>query len=107
MREPKPPQSYQDFIHRYPELGEAWDAIHRAGENAGPLDAKTQRLLKLAIGIGAKQRGAVGAAVRKGLAEGITVEEMEQVVALAAGAIGLPATVMAYGWVHDTAEKID
>lgn len=107
MKEPTPPQAYQNFIHRFPELGVAWDAIHNAGEAAGPLDLKTQRLLKMAIGIGAKQRGSVSSAVRKGLREGITMEEMEQVVALAAGTIGLPATVMAFGWVHDTAEQID
>ena len=104
--EPKPPQMYYDFIKRYPDLGEAWEAIHRAGKNSGPLDAKTRRLVQLAIGIGAKQSGAVTASVRKGLAAGITLEELEQVVALAAGTMGMPATVAAFGWVRETAEKM-
>jgi len=68
------------------------------GRRQGPLDAKTQRLVKLAVGIGAMREGAVHASVRKARAMGIETEAIEQVVALSAGTLGMPATVAAYTW---------
>jgi len=101
-----PPKKYKDFTARYPKLAEAWDSIHEAGAT-GPLDVKTQRLVKLAVSIGALREGAVHASARKALDMGITVEEMEQVVALAAGTLGMPATVAAFTWVRDVTHKND
>jgi alkylhydroperoxidase/carboxymuconolactone decarboxylase family protein YurZ len=97
---PPPPGAYTDFITRFPKLGEAWEAIHAAGSE-GPLDDRTQRLIKLAVAIGAQRQGAVHSSVRKALAQGIPMEQLEQVVALAAGTLGLPATVAAHTWLHD------
>lgn len=97
---PVPPGAYTDFIARYPKLGEAWEAIHEAGTQ-GPLDERTQRLVKLAVAIGALKQGPVHSSVRKALAQGITLEEMEQVVALAASTLGLPSTVAVHTWIHD------
>jgi alkylhydroperoxidase/carboxymuconolactone decarboxylase family protein YurZ len=99
-RTPEPPATYVAFQHRYPKIGRAWDMIAEAGRE-GPLDAKTVRLLKLAVAVGAMREGAVHAGVRKALAMGITGEEIEQVVALAAGTLGLPATVAVFSWVQD------
>ena len=95
-----PPQIHEEFVARFPDLGAAWKSI-RKEEEAGPLDEKTVRLVKLGLDIGARREGAIHAAVRKALAAGISREEIEQVVSLAAGTIGLPATVAAYTWVHD------
>lgn len=97
---PVPPGAYTDFIARYPKLGEAWEAIHDAGSQ-GPLNEHTQRLIKLAIAIGAMRQGAVHSSVRKARAMGIPIEELEQVVALAAGTLGMPSTVAAHTWLHD------
>ncbi len=97
----KPPRAYEDFVSRFPELGKAWDLIHEGGSKAGPLDEKTCRLVRLAIAIAAKQEGAVHSSVRKGLALGISREEMEQVCALAAGTIGMPAAVAAFCQVRE------
>jgi len=99
-----PPKKYRDFVARFPKLGEAWDALHEAGAT-GPLDAKTQRLVKLAVAIGGLREGAVHASARKALDMGISVEELEQVVALAAGTMGMPATVAAFTWVRDVTHK--
>lgn len=104
MSMPEPPKKYRAFISRYPKLGAAWDLLHEA-EGEGPLDKKTQRLLKLAIAIGAFKEGATHAAARKALHAGASVAEMEQVVALAAATLGLPAAVAAHGWIHDVVEK--
>ncbi len=97
---PTPPDTYQQFVARFPKLGDAWDAAARAGRE-GPLDAKVVRLVKLSVAVGALREGAVHANVRKALAEGISAREVEQVIALAAATIGLPATVAVFSWARD------
>lgn len=102
--EPKPPQTYLDFLKRYPTLGRAWEMIAEAGAE-GPLDERTRRLVKLAAAVGALREGAVHSSVRKAVALNISREEIEQVIALAAGTIGLPAAVAVYSWVQDFFHK--
>lgn len=97
---PTPPKAYQDFIARHPKLGEAWSKIHEAGAE-GPLDERTQRLVKLAIAVGAMREGAIRSGVRKARAMGIEVQAIEQVVALAASTLGLPSTVAVDSWIRD------
>ena len=98
----KPPARHREFVRRFPRLGEAWDLVNQEGA-AGPLDARTQRLLKLGVAIGAMREGAVHSGVRKAKDAGATLAEMEQVVALAASTIGLPAAVAAWSWVKEEA----
>jgi alkylhydroperoxidase/carboxymuconolactone decarboxylase family protein YurZ len=100
----KAPKKYHEFIERFPELGEAWNKITEAGSK-GKLDAKTCRLIKLAIALGAQKQSPASASVRKALDLGITLEELEQVVALAASTIGLPGTVASWSWVTEAYEK--
>lgn len=97
---PRPPAVHQEFVSRYQKLGQAWELIAEQGAD-GPLDANTSRLVKLGIAIGAMREGAVHSCVRKAVAQGITSEALEQVVALAASTLGMPATVAAYTWVGD------
>jgi len=97
---PKPPATYQECVDRYPKLGQAWDIIAQAGKE-GPLDPKAIRLVKLGIALGAMREGAVHSSVRKAIAAGITPDEIHQVIALAAGTLGLPSTVAVYTWVRD------
>ncbi len=98
--DPKPPKTYEAFIARYPRLGQAWELIGAAGKD-GPLDERTARLVKLAVSIGALRQGAVHSGVRKALSMGIGREEIEQVIALAAGTLGLPAAVAVFSWVEE------
>ena len=100
MSLPKPPGAYRRFTSRYPKLEQAWELIAEAGRE-GPLDERTARLVKLGIAIGALREGSVHSSVRKALATGITRAEIDQVVALAAGTLGMPATVAAFTWVDE------
>jgi len=100
---PKPPRTYVEFVRRFPKLEVAWRAMNEA-EQEGPLDERTQRLVKLGISIGAMREGAVHSNVRKALALGITPEEIMQVVALAASNLGMPSTVAIYSWIRDVLE---
>ena len=99
---PTPPPTYEAFTGRFPKLKDAWELIGRAGHE-GPLDDKTRRLVKLAVAIGAQREGSVHASVRKGLAIGLTRAELEQVVVLSAGTVGLPTAAAAFTWIRDVA----
>jgi len=100
----KPPKAYEIFRERYPKLAEAWDRIAEAGE-VGPIGAREMRLIKLGIAIGAMREGAVHSSVRKALAAGASPEAIRQVVALAAGTLGLPSTVAIDTWVESEMKK--
>ncbi len=102
----KPPQAYTRFVERFPDLGEAWDLIHRQGGD-GPLDAKTVRLVKIGIAMGAMREGQVHASVRKALRLGINREEIDQVVSLVSATLGMPATVAAFCWANDILDQDD
>jgi alkylhydroperoxidase/carboxymuconolactone decarboxylase family protein YurZ len=98
----RPPATHQQFVRRFPGIGRAWELVNEQA-GAGPLDARAQRLLKLAIAIGAVREGAVHSAVRKARDAGVPLTEMEQVVALAASTIGFPASVAAWSWIREEA----
>jgi len=97
---PPPPPTYQAFSQRFPDIARAWDLLGEAGRR-GPLEDRTQRLVKLALAIGVRSEGATHSAVRKALAAGASAEEIYQVVALAASTIGLPGAAAAFTWVED------
>ena len=101
---PRPPRVYNEFIARFPKLGEAWHLIAQAGKD-GPLDDRQARVVKLALAVGAQREGSVRAGVRKGLAAGMTGEDFNQVLALAAGTIGMPSVVAAFTWIEDELSK--
>lgn len=97
---PKPPDAFLEFVRRFPKVGEGWRLVQDAGL-AGPLDEKAARLVKLGIAIGTLREGAVHSAVRKAVAAGASADEIEQVIALAAGTIGFPSAVAVFTWVRD------
>lgn len=99
--ETTPPKTYEEFVSRFPTLGRAWDLLRKGGREAGPLDERTQYLVKVAITVGAQREGALHSAVRRALAAGVSAAEIEQVVATAASTIGLPSTVAAWTWARD------
>lgn len=105
-RYPRPPKTHIDFTERFPKLAQAWREMGEAGKE-GPLDEKTARLVKLGVAIGFLHEGSVHSCVRKALALGVTQEELDQVVALAAGTIGIPWAVAAWTWIHDSAAEPD
>jgi len=102
MKRSKPPAVHQQFVRRFPKLERAWELVNEQGA-AGPLDARAQRLAKLAIAIGAMREGAVHSAVRKARDAGVSLAEMEQVVALGASTIGFPSSVAVWSWIREAA----
>ncbi len=95
------PSVYTAFRATYPEVAGALDALGAASSTAGPLDTRTQRLVKLAIAMGASAEGAVRSNVRKALDVGASPEEIRQVGVLAVTTIGFPAAIAGLGWIED------
>ncbi len=96
----EPPAKYQEFVRRFPKLGQAWGLCAEAGKE-GPLSERTVRLVKLGMSMAAMREGAVHSGVRRALELGIGREEIEQVVALVAGTIGFPGAAAVHTWVGD------
>jgi alkylhydroperoxidase/carboxymuconolactone decarboxylase family protein YurZ len=97
----KLPSGAGKLAERHPQVWAAYAGLGAAVADAGPLDPKTRRLVKLALAIGKESEGAVHSHVRRGLDEGITAQELRHVMLLAIPTLGLPAAVKALTWIDD------
>ncbi len=95
------PPIAQRVSRDFPDVWAAYNQLGSAVAQAGPLDAKTQRLVKLALAAGAKQEGAAHAHARRGLTEGLSPEELRHVALLAVTTLGWPAAIAALTWIED------
>ncbi|UNX54005.1 carboxymuconolactone decarboxylase family protein [Georgenia sp. TF02-10] len=95
------PEVYTSFRERFGDVARAQDALARTVDDAGPLDERTSRLVKLGIALGAQAEGAVRSNVRRALAAGASVAEIEQVILLGMTTRGFPATVAAWQWMRE------
>jgi alkylhydroperoxidase/carboxymuconolactone decarboxylase family protein YurZ len=100
MQQPLP-KSVTDFKEKYPAIWEAFATLGDRCHQAGPLDEKTRRLVKLGIAIAHRHEGAVHSAVRNALKSGVTVEEMFHAAILAVTTIGWPTAYAAMTWIDD------
>lgn len=88
-----------------PELWRAYQALGNACAEAGPLDDRARRLVKLALAVGVRSEGAVHSHARRGIEEGLSPDELRHVAALAIPTLGFPAAVAALTWIDDVLEK--
>jgi alkylhydroperoxidase/carboxymuconolactone decarboxylase family protein YurZ len=95
------PDVVAEFAGEYPLVWSAYNRLGNASAEAGPLDEKSQRLVKLAIAIGAQRQGAVHSHTRRALAAGCTPEELVHVGVLAITTIGWPGAFAAICWIKD------
>ncbi len=95
------PQPFQDLTRDFPAVAKAYEALGSAAHNAGPLDDRTRRLVKLAIAVGGRLEGAVRAQARLAREGGITDAELDHVALLAITTAGLPSAVSARTWIRD------
>ncbi len=70
------PGIYEKFSQEFPDIAEKYKHLGLACRSAGPLEQKTQDLVKLGIAIGISSQGAVRSHTRKALASGATREEI-------------------------------
>lgn len=86
---------------RHPKVWQAYEKLGEAISKEGPLDAKTRRLVKLALSIGTVSEGAVHSLVRRAVAEGVKADELQHVMLLAIPTLGLPTAIKALTWIDD------
>ena len=86
---------------RHPKIWAAYEHLGAAVAEGGPLDAKTRRLVKVALAIGCSSEGAVHSHVRRAVSEGVKADELRHVMLLAIPTLGLPAAVKALTWIND------
>ncbi|WP_156927104.1 carboxymuconolactone decarboxylase family protein [Azospirillum halopraeferens] len=85
----------------FPAVWDAYAGLGGACAEAGPLDPRTRRLVKLALAIGVSSEGAVHSHVRRALDEGVGADELRHVALLAIPTAGLPTAVKALTWMED------
>lgn len=95
------PKPFEHFSKQFPKILKQHKQLGKSCREAGPLDARSQELVKLGIAIGVNSRGAVRSAVRKALAAGSTREEIEHAVLLSTTTIGFPTMIAAMEWARD------
>ena len=99
------PKTFENFSKNYPEIVEQYDKLGSICRNAGPLDNKSQDLIKLGIAIGVNSRGAVMSAVRKALASQASPEEINHAILLSITTTGFPNMIAAMGWAQEVLDK--
>src|SRR5215469_13093213 len=102
---PELPRAVDEFKRNQHVVWKAFTGLADACHEAGPLDEKTRRLVKLALAIGAGTEGGTHSAVRHAKEAGISIEEMEHVVMLGVTTLGFPAAGRAMAWIHDSANE--
>lgn len=97
----KLPKNITTFQKRHPTVWRAFAQLADRCHEAGPLDEKTRRLVKVALAIGAGLEGASHSAVRHALAAGVKPDEIRHVALLGITTLGFPASMRALTWIRD------
>jgi alkylhydroperoxidase/carboxymuconolactone decarboxylase family protein YurZ len=95
------PEIYEQFRRDFPQVADAYDELSGTIHDAGPLDARTRRLVKLSVAVGASAEGAVRSHVRKALDEGVTPAEIEHAILLGLTVAGFPTMIAALKWARE------
>jgi len=101
----KLPRTFKQFARRFPKLAAAHQSIGEHTATMGPLDKKTQHLIKIGICLGAGLESAMRSHTRRAIQAGATEAELEQAVMLGMTTCGFPRTVAAWQWVRQQLER--
>jgi alkylhydroperoxidase/carboxymuconolactone decarboxylase family protein YurZ len=87
------PDYYANFKKKYPEVARSFNKLGADCAAAGPLDAKTQRMVKLGVAIGISSEGDLQNLAAQALADGATPNEIRHAVLLSVTTAGFPAMI--------------
>jgi alkylhydroperoxidase/carboxymuconolactone decarboxylase family protein YurZ len=99
------PDKYKNFSKEYPEISEIFKDLGIKVRESGPLDEKSQNLIKLGIAVGSSSRGGVMSNTRKALESGCSKEEIKHAILLSLSTTGFPAMIAALNWANEVLEK--
>ena len=98
------PDIYTEFRDQYGDVARALDELGVATGEAGPLEERTQRLVKLGIAIGGLAEGAVRSNTRKALELGVPADEIRHVAVLAITTASFPTAIAGLSWIDEVLE---
>lgn len=101
MTQDQLPAAAGEIAERFPDVWSAFSQLGEAVAEAGPLNERERRLVKLALAIGADSEGAVHSHVRRGQSEGLDAQTLQQIALLAIPTLGLPRAAAALTWIDD------
>jgi 4-carboxymuconolactone decarboxylase len=101
----RPPRSWRRFGDQYPAVVAAYDALSEVCREAGPLDAATVALVKLAVSVGRGGQRTVHAHAKKALRRGADPDALRQVALISLPTIGLPAALVALRWIDESIDE--
>ena len=101
------PRRFTSFLQAHPEVGAAYQQLGKAVKAAGPLDAKTQALIKVGVSIASGLEGGTHSQVRKALDAGCTPDEVRHAAMQTLTTCGFPRMMMGLSWVEDVLAKED
>ena len=99
------PKVYEKFSSKFPDVFKDYNQLGQTCRTAGPLDQKSQDLIKLGIAVGANSRGAVMSSTRKALESGATKDEITHAVLLSLTTTGFPNMIAAMGWIDEVLKE--
>jgi len=103
----KLPEAAQRTADEFPDIWTAYQALGKATEAAGPLDAKTIRLIKFGIAIGASFDSAARSHIRRGLREdGVSADALRHAALLAITTVGWSRGVAALDWIKTVEDEV-
>jgi alkylhydroperoxidase/carboxymuconolactone decarboxylase family protein YurZ len=102
---PKRPKAWSRLEAEFPEVGRAYEALADATRAAGPLDARSAALVKVAVSVGRGSWRTVHAHAKKALAEGVEPAALRQVALIALPTVGLPAALDALRWIDESVDE--
>jgi 4-carboxymuconolactone decarboxylase len=94
------PEYFDDIKKNFPKVAAGFDKLAKDIADAGPLDRKTQLLIKLGVSIGLGIQGHIENITRQALAEGISDEEIRHAALLATTTAGFPSMIVAMQWIR-------
>lgn len=102
LRRDELPRTWRRLGDQYPEIVAAYDTLSDVCREAGPLDAASVALVKLAVSVGRGSQRTVHAHAKKALRAGADPDALRQIALVALPTIGLPAALDALQWVEES-----
>ena len=101
------PKPFISFKENFSDVHQKYEQLAKACREHGPLDQKSQDLVKIGIAIGQNSKGGVMSNTRKALASGATADEIHHAILLSLTTVGFPAMIAAMGWAGEVLNKSD
>ncbi len=97
----KLPGTARDIALEQPDLWRAYQQLGEEVSGAGPLEARTRRLVHLAFAIAAGSEGATHSHARRAISEGIAPEDLDHIALLGITTLGWSQAMRGLNWVRD------